>query len=75
MHFQDTDTIHTLSEFQFEGEMGPVADVSTFPPTMAPDPMEDPVSGMTMDSIFSSNFWDSVLVPGTSTFFVRSSFD
>ncbi|KAJ3850230.1 fungal-specific transcription factor domain-containing protein [Lentinula lateritia] len=64
VHFQDTDTIHTLSEFQFEGEMGPVADVSTFPPTMAPDPMEDPVSGMTMDSIFSSNFWDSVLVPG-----------
>ncbi|KAJ3745015.1 fungal-specific transcription factor domain-containing protein [Lentinula detonsa] len=64
VHFQDNDTIHTLNEFQFEGEMGPVADVSTFPPTMAPDLMEDPASGMTMDSIFSSNFWDSVLVPG-----------
>ncbi|KAJ4000489.1 fungal-specific transcription factor domain-containing protein [Lentinula boryana] len=64
VHFQDNDTIHTLNEFQFEGEMGPVADVSTFPPTMAPDLMEDPASGMTIDSIFSSNFWDSVLVPG-----------
>ncbi|KAJ4478491.1 fungal-specific transcription factor domain-containing protein [Lentinula aciculospora] len=64
VHFQDADTIYPLNEFQFEGEMGPVADVTTFPPTMAPDPMEDSVSGMTMDSIFSSNFWDSVLVPG-----------
>jgi len=64
VHFQENDTIYPLNEFQFDGEMGPVVDVSTFPPTMAPNPMEDATPGMTMDSIFSSNFWDSVLVPG-----------
>ncbi len=54
-----------LGEFQFEGEMGPVADMSTFPPTMAPNPSEDHFDNMlTMDSILSSGFWDSVLVPG-----------
>lgn len=64
VHFQEMGTMYPLNEFQFDGEMGPVADVSTFPPTMAPNPMEDPGPGVTMDSIFSSNFWDSVLVPG-----------
>lgn len=67
VHFQDTDTIYPLSEFQFDSEMGPVADVSTFPPTMAPNPLEDSTAGMTMDSILSSNFWDSVLVPGKAS--------
>ena len=55
-----------LGEFQFDGEMGPVADISTFPPTMAPNPhAEDHLGNMlTMDSILSASFWDSVLVPG-----------
>ncbi|GLB34598.1 putative fungal specific transcription factor [Lyophyllum shimeji] len=53
-----------LGDFQFEGEMGPVADMSTFPPTMAPNPTEDNMGSLTMDSILSSGFWDSVLVPG-----------
>ena len=57
-----------LSEFQFDSEMGPVADISTFPPTMAPNPTEDHLSNMlTMDSILSASFWDSVLVPGMSS--------
>ncbi|KAJ3709445.1 hypothetical protein C8R42DRAFT_730096 [Lentinula raphanica] len=51
------------NSLRWPSEMGPVADVSTFLPTMVPDPMEDPASGMTMDSVFSSNFWDNVLVP------------
>ncbi|PSR77595.1 hypothetical protein PHLCEN_2v7785 [Hermanssonia centrifuga] len=55
-----------LSEFQFDGEMGPVADMSTFPPTMAPHPSEDHLGMLTMDSILSASFWDSVLVPGQS---------
>ncbi|KAI0345094.1 hypothetical protein BDW22DRAFT_1405901 [Trametopsis cervina] len=54
-----------LSEFQFDGEMGPVADISTFPPTMAPLP-DDHLGMLTMDSILSASFWDSVLVPGYS---------
>lgn len=54
----------TLGEFQFEGEMGPVADMSTFPPTMAPNPSGDNMGALTMDNILSSGFWDSVLVPG-----------
>ncbi|THU81507.1 hypothetical protein K435DRAFT_693452 [Dendrothele bispora CBS 962.96] len=55
-----------LGEFSFEGEMGPVVDMSTFPPTMGPNPVEEPGSsgGLPMDSILSSDFWDSVLVPG-----------
>lgn len=55
-----------LNEFQFDSEMGPVADMSTFPPTMAAYTTgEDNMNGMmSMDSIFSNNFWDSVLVPG-----------
>ncbi|KAJ7481111.1 fungal-specific transcription factor domain-containing protein [Mycena galericulata] len=54
----------TLNEFQFDGEMGPVADITTFPPTMAPTPSEDTLSSLTMDNILSTGFWDSMLVPG-----------
>lgn len=54
-----------LHEFQFDSEMGPVADMSTFPPTMAPNPSEDALAGaLTMENILSSGFWDSMLVPG-----------
>lgn len=53
-----------LNEFQFDSEMGPVADISTFPPTMAPNPSEDMMNGLTMENILSSGFWDSMLVPG-----------
>lgn len=56
---------YLLNEFQFESEMGPVADMSTFPPTMAPNPSEhSSMASLTMDSVLSSAFWDSVLVPG-----------
>ncbi|KAF9032161.1 hypothetical protein BDZ89DRAFT_1063535 [Hymenopellis radicata] len=62
------DTSKLLSDFQFEGEMGPVADMSTFPPIMAPsDEAHNGTNGLSMDSILSSNFWDSVLVPGYNT--------
>ncbi|GJE87047.1 Zn(II)2Cys6 transcription factor [Phanerochaete sordida] len=54
-----------LFDFNFESEMGPVADMSTFPPTMAP-PSEGDFGMLTMDSILSASFWDSVLVPGYS---------
>ncbi|KAF7337898.1 hypothetical protein MVEN_02012900 [Mycena venus] len=57
----------TLNEFQFDGEMGPVADMSTFPPTMAPTPTEDTLGSLTMDNILSNGFWDSMLVPGYNT--------
>ncbi|KAF8969593.1 hypothetical protein BDZ97DRAFT_1902397 [Flammula alnicola] len=53
-----------LNEFQFDSEMGPVADMSTFPPTMAPNPSEDSLGALTMENILSSSFWDSMLVPG-----------
>lgn len=56
-----------LNEFQFDSEMGPVADISTFPPTMAPNPSEDTFGSLTMENILSSGFWDSVLVPGKLT--------
>lgn len=63
-----TDPLH---EFQFDSEMGPVADISTFPPTMANPMSDDNVNGMmSMDTILSSNFWDSVLVPGTFCIFI-----
>ncbi|KAI0958055.1 hypothetical protein AcW1_006243 [Taiwanofungus camphoratus] len=52
-----------LAGFFTSSEMGPVADMSTFPPTMAPIPMDL----MSMDSILTSEFWDSVLVPGSSS--------
>lgn len=52
-------------EFNFNSEMGPAVDLTTFPPTMAPvDQTADMAGMMTMDSILSSGFWDSVLVPG-----------
>ncbi|RDB22306.1 Protein priB [Hypsizygus marmoreus] len=57
-------SVFSLHEFQFESEMGPVADISTFPPTMAPNLTEDAMGSLTMDNILSSGFWDSVLVPG-----------
>ena len=60
--------VDPLAEFQFDSEMGPVADMSTFPPTMAPFPTEDNFGMLTMDSILSASFWDSVLVPGKSPF-------
>ncbi|KAF9557137.1 hypothetical protein CPC08DRAFT_669049 [Agrocybe pediades] len=55
---------YLLNEFQFDSEMGPVADMSTFPPTMAPNPSDDNTGVLTMESILSTNFWDSMLVPG-----------
>lgn len=56
-------------EFQFASEMGPVADITTFPPIMAPQ-QQDPMGGMMpMDTILSTEFWDNVLVPGTSCSF------
>ncbi|KAL5511348.1 hypothetical protein ACEPAH_4564 [Sanghuangporus vaninii] len=57
----------TTGVFQANSEMGPVADISTFPPTMAPNNPQEDLSGMlSMDSILSTGFWDSVLVPGFS---------
>ncbi|KAI0748453.1 fungal-specific transcription factor domain-containing protein [Daedaleopsis nitida] len=56
----------TIENFAYSGEMGPVADISTFPPTMAPVPNEVDMSMLSMDTILSSDFWDSVLVPGSS---------
>ena len=54
-----------LSEFQFASEMGPVADMSTFPPTMAAAQPDDGSLGLcSMDSILLGGFWDNVLVPG-----------
>ncbi|KAF8163657.1 fungal-specific transcription factor domain-containing protein [Crassisporium funariophilum] len=57
------DASYLLNEFQFDSEMGPVADISTFPPTMAPNPSEN-MGALTMENILSSGFWDSMLVPG-----------
>ena len=48
--------------------MGPVADISTFPPTMAPYPPEDNMGVLAVDNILSSGFWDSMLVPGKFKF-------
>ena len=53
-----------LSEFHFASEMGPVADISTFPPTMASPQPDDGSSGMCSMDIFFGGFWDNVLVPG-----------
>jgi len=55
---------YLLNEFQFDSEMGPVADISTFPPTMAPYPSEDSLGVLAVDNILSSGFWDSMLIPG-----------
>lgn len=62
---------HLMSEFHFASEMGPVADLSTFPPTMATTQPDDLGGMLSMDSILSGGFWDSVLVPGE---FVDGSF-
>lgn len=63
-HNYNAESGFSLNDYQFESEMGPVADMSTFPPTMAPNPSEDTMGSLTMDNILSSGFWDSVLVPG-----------
>ncbi|CDO73651.1 hypothetical protein BN946_scf185014.g121 [Trametes cinnabarina] len=55
-----------IETFSYSGEMGPVADISTFPPTMAPPPSGMDMNMLSMDSILSADFWDSVLVPGSS---------
>jgi hypothetical protein len=49
------------------GEMGPAADLSIFPPTMmSPQASEtENPTMLSMDSILSPSFWDSVLIPGT----------
>jgi len=53
------------------GEMGPAADLSIFPPTMMishASEGENPTM-LSMDSILSPSFWDSVLIPGFSNSF------
>ena len=50
--------------FQNDGEMGTVVDISTFPPTMADHDQSWP--SLSVDNIFSTTFWDNVLVPGMS---------
>jgi len=57
-----------MKEFQFDSEMGPVADMSTFPPTMVDPPPQDQSihSPLSLDNIFPEEFWDTVLVPGTA---------
>ena len=63
--FGSTMSTNGVSDFHFTSEMGPVADMSTFPPTMATLPTSDEGMGMlSMENIFSNGFWDSVLVPG-----------
>lgn len=60
-------TFSPAIDFQLTSEMGPVADMSTFPPTMAaPQAIGDESHGlgMSMDNILSTGFWDSMLVPG-----------
>ncbi|KAG0695278.1 fungal-specific transcription factor domain-containing protein [Suillus ampliporus] len=54
-----------MSDYSFASEMGPVADISTFPPTMADMPSSD-MGMLSMENILSNGFWDSVLVPGYS---------
>lgn len=52
-----------IIDYQFASEMGPVADMSTFPPTMAVAlPQDDGL--FSMENFLSNGFWDSVLVPG-----------
>ena len=66
-HLNGHASASALDSFAYTGEMGPVADISTFPPTMAPNSV-DHMNVLSMDSILSSEFWDSVLVPGASCF-------
>jgi hypothetical protein len=55
-----------LNDFSFESEMGPVADMSTFPPTMAAhSSTEDASMMMNMDDLLpNGGFWNNVLMPG-----------
>ncbi|KAI0034048.1 fungal-specific transcription factor domain-containing protein [Vararia minispora EC-137] len=63
----EDDPVYPPLDFQFASEMGPVVDISTFPPTMASNRPEDDGMGiLSMDSILSGGFWDNVLVPGYS---------
>ncbi|PPQ99355.1 hypothetical protein CVT24_009220 [Panaeolus cyanescens] len=68
--FNPFSTGHAFPDtFQFESEMGPAVDLTTFPPTMAPNPnpghgQEEVMGALTMEHILSSGFWDSMLVPG-----------
>ena len=48
--------------FQNDGETGTVVDITTFPPTMAEQDHSWPP--LSVDNIFSTTFWDNVLVPG-----------
>ena len=71
-----------MNEFQFESEMGPATDITTFPPTMAVPSQLPPHSGeegegggmMAMENILSSGFWDNMVVPGAPLSLSLSSF-
>lgn len=64
--FGPTMSMDGVNDFHFTSEMGPVADMSKFPPTMATLPASDEGAGMlSMENFFPNGFWDSVLVPGT----------
>jgi hypothetical protein len=60
------DPAFPIHDFQMTGEMGPAADISIFPPTMmsAQPTMNETPTMLSMDSILSPSFWDSVLIPG-----------
>lgn len=64
--FLGYDSSLQMQNYRTVGEMGPVADLSTFPPMMAaPLSTEYESSAMlSMDSILSPGFWDNVLIPG-----------
>lgn len=64
------DSILSPPEFNLNSEMGPAADISTFPPTMVPTTHDDVSAMLSMDSILSNGFWDSVLVPGKFEIFI-----
>ncbi|KAF6763809.1 fungal-specific transcription factor domain-containing protein [Ephemerocybe angulata] len=54
-----------LNEFQFEGEMGPVGrHVDSSRRRWRRHPADGNSSGLAMENILSSGFWDSMLVPG-----------
>jgi len=58
----------------YNGEMGQaqVQDISTFPPTFAPQPEvnnSEYSNIFSMDNILGDGFWDSVLIPGFSNNF------
>lgn len=60
----DADGAYPPLDYQFASEMGPVADISTFPPTMANPRDDDGLGMLSMDTILNGGFWDNVLVPG-----------